>query len=138
MYLLDTVTVSAMRRPEKAPGTLRRWVASVDPMQCYISVITIFEVELGVQLLDRRDRHQAAPLRQWLDTVLRPSFRSRLFPVDEPIALACAALHVPNPRPERDALIAATAIVHGLAIVTRNVRDFRRFPLRLVDPWQGA
>ena len=136
MYLLDTMTVSAMRRPEKAPAALRRWVATVDPLLCWISVMTLFEVELGILLLDRRDQRQAAPLRQWLDAVLRPSFRSRILPISEPVAIACAALHVPNRRPERDALIAATAMVHGLTVVTRNARDFRGLPVVLVDPWQ--
>ena len=138
MYLLDTVTVSALRRPEKAPAALRRWVASVNPLQCYISVMTIFEVELGVRLLDRRDRLQAAPLRQWIDSVLRPSFRSRLLPVDEPVAIACAGLHVPDSRAARGALIAATAIVHGLTVATRNIRDFQGLPVALVDPWRAA
>jgi toxin FitB len=100
--------------------------------------MTIFEVELGVRLLDRRDRLQAAPLRQWIDSVLRPSFRSRLLPVDEPVAIAGAGLHVPDSRAARGALIAATAIVHGLTVATRNIRDFQGLPVALVDPWRAA
>jgi toxin FitB len=138
MYLLDTTAVSAMRRPEREPAALRRWLTSIDVDQCFLSAITLLEIEIGVLRLARRDQRQAAPLRHWLDLVLRPLFKSRILPVDERVALVSAPFHVPDPSPERDALIGATAIVHDLTMVTRNTDDFRRFPLRLVDPWQAA
>jgi predicted nucleic acid-binding protein len=129
--------VSARRRPERAPPSRRRWGGAVDPDACFLSVVTLFEIELGIQRLERRDQRQAIVLREWLDDYLRPLFRPRLLTIDEAVAIACAALHVPTPRPYRDALIAATAIVHRLAGVTRNTRDFGGLPVAIVDPWEG-
>jgi predicted nucleic acid-binding protein len=80
---------------------------------------------------------QGAVLRQWLDVSVARAFAGRVLPVDESVARRAAGLHVPDPAPFRDALIGATALVHGLAMVTRNLRDFERFRgLRVVDPWR--
>lgn len=138
MYLLDIVMVSAMRRPEHNPVQVDRWVTATPLESCFVSAITLVEIEYGILRLARRDMRQASGLRRWFEETMRPSFAGRILPIDEPVAIACAALHVPDPRPERDALIAATAMVHGLTVATRNTRDFARFPLRLVDPWQQA
>lgn len=136
MYLLDTVMVSAMRRPERNPVLVDRWVAMTPLVSCCVSVMTLVEIEYGILRLARRDVRQAEGLRRWFEQTMRPSFAGRILPIDEPVAIACAALHLPDPRPERDVLIGATAIVHDLTMVTRNTRDFASFPLRLVNPWQ--
>ncbi len=138
MYLFDTNVVSALRFPDRQPPELRAWAIRIDFADCFLSVITCMEIEVGVLRLERRDPRSAVRLRQWVESEVQPTFAGRILPVDEPVAIACAGLHVPDPRPERDALIAATAMVHGLTVATRNVRDFAHFPLRLVDPWQGG
>jgi toxin FitB len=136
MYLLDTVVVSAMRRPERNPARVDLWVAKTPLVSCFLSVMTLVEIEYGILRLARRDMRQASGLRRWFEETMRPSFAGRILPIDEPVAIACAGLHVPDPRPERDALIAATAIVHGLTMVTRKSRDFQGLPVALVNPWQ--
>src|SRR5665213_3064035 len=102
-----------------------------------LSENTLVELERGERSLRRNDRPQAAMLRQWLDGLVRPSFDGRILPVDEAIAIRCAPLHVPNKRPFADSLIAATALVHDLTIVTRNVSDFEPMGVRLLNPWMA-
>lgn len=85
--------------------------------------------------LERRDRPQAKALQLWLDRFVMSGFRDRLLPVDLPIALQCAHLHVPDRKPDRDALIAATALVHGMTVVTRNVKDFEPMGVAVLNPW---
>ena len=135
MYLLDTNIVSALRRPEKAPQTLRVWAAEIAAADMYLSVITLYEIELGIRQIGRRDQPQATILQNWFERNVRLNFRTRILPVTEEIAMRSAALHVPDPKPERDAFIAATAFVHGLTIVTRNVRDFHGMGSTLLNPW---
>lgn len=94
------------------------------------------EVELGIAQLDRRDGAQAATLRLWLHEKVLPAFAGRTLPIDTPIAVRCAHLHMPDPRSERDAWIAATGLVHGLTVVTRNIADFAGTGVRLLDPWR--
>jgi predicted nucleic acid-binding protein len=101
-------------------------------------VVTLFEIERGILLLGRRDRSQAGHLRQWFGTRLMPDFEGRILPVDAAVALRCAALHAPDPLPGRDGLIAATALVHGMTVVTRNVRDFEATGVPLLNPWDGG
>jgi predicted nucleic acid-binding protein len=98
-------------------------------------VISIMEIQLGIRLLARRDPVQAELIRRWFTSKLVPTFGNRILNVDVDVALACASLTVPDSRPERDALIAATALVHGLCLVTRNMRDFQNTGLTLLDPW---
>ena len=95
------------------------------------------EIEIGVLRVERRDTVQGALLRAWMDERVKPEFSTRTLPVDAEVALRCANLHVPDPRSERDALIAATALVHGMTVVTRNTTDFRATGVLLHDPWQA-
>lgn len=109
-----------------------KWIPTASQ---YVSVITILELELGVRLLERRDAKQGAIMRAWMDGHVLPAFEGRILPIDTPVALECARLHVPNPCAERDAFIAATARIHGMTVVTRNVSDFVATGVTLLDPW---
>ncbi|HIJ38864.1 MAG TPA: type II toxin-antitoxin system VapC family toxin [Rhodospirillaceae bacterium] len=136
MYLLDTNIVSALRRPDRASPALVNWAASVALSDQYISAMTVYEIELGVQLIERRDPAQGDLLRSWLSRSVRGQFRERILPIDDAVAARCAALQVPDPRPERDSFIAATALVHRLVVVTRNVKDFDGIrDLTVLNPW---
>lgn len=137
MFLLDTNALSELRkrRSGKINPAVEAWAGSVDQAELYLSVITIMEVELGIALLERRDARQASVLRLWLHDKVMPAFAGRILPVDTPIALRCARLHVPDTKSERDAWIAATGLVHDLTIVTRNVADFAGTGVTLLDPW---
>lgn len=140
MYLLDTHVVSELRkvRAGRADPQVAQWADGVETAQLYLSVVTVQELEMGVRLLERRDAAQGRILRRWLDEQVLPAFAERILPVETPVALRSAALHVPDPRPVRDSLIAATAAVHGMAVVTRNARDFDGTGVRVVNPWVGS
>jgi len=135
MFLLDTNVLSELRRPERAAATVIAWASAVDPAELYISVISVLELESGALLVGRRDPGQETVLRRWIDGTVIPTFGDRILPVDISVARRCAALHVPDKRPAADALIAATALVHRLTIVTRNIGDFAPMGVPLVDPW---
>lgn len=138
MYLLDTHVLSELRKAgdRKADPGVTAWLSSVDASNCFISAMTLMELEIGVLRVERRDPIQGARLRTWLDTHVLPEFVERTLPIDTTVALRCARLHVPDPRSERDALLAATALVHGMAVVTRNVADFEPTGVALLNPWQ--
>lgn len=136
MFLLDTNVLSELRNRGRANENVLAWAAAAREAELYISVVAVLELERGVMLIERRDPRQGARLRTWLETKVIEPFDPRTFPVDTAIARRCAALHVPNPRRERDALIAATALVHGMTIVTRNVADFRNLGASLLNPWE--
>ena len=135
MYLLDTNVISALRRPEKADPLLREWAARVPVSRFYLSVISILEIEHGLLLKLRKDKKQGALLRAWVDNEVLPRFEGRILSINVDIALQCAKLHVPDPQPERDALIAATALVHKLTVVTRNENDFVPMGVQVINPW---
>ena len=135
MFLLDTNVLSELRRHDRANPRVAAWSAEVNPGDLFLSSITILEIELGALMLERRDHAQGALLRKWIEERILPTFNDRVLPVDLPVARQCARLHVPNRRPERDALIAATAIVHRLRIVTRNVADFEAMGVDVINPW---
>lgn len=140
MLVLDTNVVSELRKVRlgKADANVTAWAASVDAANLYLSAVTIMELELGVLLIERKDAAQGALLRVWLDRQVLPEFAARTLPVDTAVAQRCARLHVPDKRGERDALIAATALVHGMAVVTRNVADFEAAGVALINPWEAA
>lgn len=140
MYLLDTNVVSELRkvRAGKADPHVARWADGMDAAELFVSVVTLQELEIGVLLAERKDAPKGAMLRTWLDHHVLPAFAERVLPVDNAVALRSARLHVPEPRPVRDALIAATALVHGMTVVTRNLVDFRPMGVNLIDPWQGG
>jgi predicted nucleic acid-binding protein len=136
MYLLDTNVVSEIRKGRAGEHGVISWVQSLPTSSFYLSVISILELEIGVLLKARRDRRQAEVLRTWIERHILPSFAGRILSVDIAVAQRCAALHVPNPRSDRDALIAATAFEHGLTVVTRNTSDFEPMGVDLINPWQ--
>lgn len=137
MYLLDTNVVSELRkiRLGKADSHVADWADSKDAADLYLSAITIQELEIGVLLAERRDPTQGSVFRAWLDGHCLPAFTGRILAVDTAVAQRSARLHVPDPRPVRDALIAATALVHGMTVVTRNVADFEPTGVPILNPW---
>ena len=138
MYLLDTNVISELRKAKsgKADQRVLAWAESVPASSLYMSAITVLELETGVLLVERRDPAQGAVLRSWLNTHVLPAFSDRILPVDTAVAQHCAKLHVPDPRSDRDALIAATALVHGMPVITRNIQDFAPTGVELLNPWE--
>ncbi|HEV8239786.1 MAG TPA: type II toxin-antitoxin system VapC family toxin [Thermoanaerobaculia bacterium] len=136
-YLLDTNVVSELRKAKagKADPAVAAWAARVPAASLFISVVTVQELEIGVLLVERRDAPQGRVLRAWLKDYVFPAFADRILPIDVAVARRSATLHVPDPRPVRDALIAATALVHGLSVVTRNIVDFEGTGAKVLNPW---
>ena len=142
MYLLDTNVISELRKARKTHQNVRKWAERLPSASLYISVISLLELEIGILLVerrdnDRRDKEQGAILRAWMDRHVLPTFSGRILAIDTAVAQRCATLHVPNPRSDRDALIAATALVHGLTVATRNVADFERTGVGVLNPWEA-
>jgi len=142
-YLLDTNVISELRKDKRLDRgvasidpNVKRWMLSVNPSALCLSVISIFELQVGRLLLERRDRVQAAHLDAWLQTRVLQAFAGRILQVDLAIVQRCAPLHVPDPLEDRDSLIAATALVHGMTVVTRNVTHFARTGVPLLNPWE--
>ena len=137
MFVLDTNVVSELRKAKagKADKNVTAWAVSVPPGGLFLSAITILELETGALLVERRDSAQGAILRAWLDGHVLPAFAGRVLAIDTAVAQRCARLHVPDPRADRDALIAATALVHGMTVVTRNVTDFEPTGVPILNPW---
>jgi toxin FitB len=139
MYLLDTNVVSELRKGKtgKINRNVSAWAKGVSPPTLFLSAISILELEIGILLIERRERSQAVILRSWMEDHVLPAFNGRILAVDTPVARRCAALHVPTPCSDRDSLIAATAIVHGMTVVTRNVSDFEPTGVTIINPWQA-
>ena len=137
MFLLDTNVVSELRkiRLGNADPNVADWADSVEAGDLYLSAITLQELEIGVLLAERRDPPQGAVFRTWLNAHVLPAFAGRILSVDTAVALCSARLHVPDPCPVRDGLIAATALVHGMTVVTRNVADFEPAGVAVFNPW---
>ena len=140
MFMLDTNVVSELRKVRfgKADVNVAAWAMSVDAASLYVSAITIMELEMGVLSIERKDATQGALLRTWLEQQVLPEFAERTLPIDTAVAQRCARLHVPDKRGERDALIAATALVHGMTVVTRNISDFKPTGVATVNPWEAV
>ncbi|MCX5464551.1 type II toxin-antitoxin system VapC family toxin [Alcaligenes parafaecalis] len=138
MYLLDTNVISEIRKMKsgKADANVTAWIRSVNAATLYISVITVLELEQGILGKEREDAAQGAILRNWFENQVLPTFSDFTLNIDAAVAQRCAQLHVPNKKGERDALIAATALVHDMTIVTRNTKDFKDTPVALLNPWE--
>ncbi|HEY3926797.1 MAG TPA: type II toxin-antitoxin system VapC family toxin [Candidatus Koribacter sp.] len=136
MYILDTNVVSELRKGLQGDRKVRAWAQGVAVADLYLSAISILELEIGILLVERRDSKQGLVLRAWMEQHVLPSFEGRILSVDAAIARRSAALHVPNPRSDRNAIIAATALVHGMTIATRNVKNFQPMGVAIVNPWQ--
>lgn len=130
--------VSELRKVRlgKADTNVTAWAEGVDAADLFVSAISIMELELDVLSFERKDATQGAMLRSWLEQHVLPEFSERTLPIDTAVAQRCARLHVPDKRGERDALIAATALVHGMTVVTRNVADFKPTGVTIINPWE--
>ncbi|MCO6188279.1 type II toxin-antitoxin system VapC family toxin [Rhizobium sp. L1K21] len=139
-YLLDTNVISELRKlgDGRADPNVVRWFEAHRSAQFFVSVITIIEIERGILGVLRRDEKQGAMLRIWMDNHVRPQFADRILAIDDAVATRCAGLHVPDRRSEADALIAATALVHNLSIVTRNISDFDGTGVVVINPWNAV
>jgi len=137
MFLLDTNVVAELRKANgpNADRNVIAWSAKANAAELFISTISIMQLEQGILLIERQDSLQGGLLRQWLDNHVLKTFAARTLPIDTAVAQCCARLHVPDPRAERDALICATALVHRMTIVKRNVSDFTSMGVRLINPW---
>lgn len=138
MYLLDTNVISELRKAKsgKSNKNVTAWAKSISASSLFISVITVLELETGILLVERKDSSQGAVLRSWLNSHVLPVFAERILNIDVAVAQRCAKLHIPNPRSDRDAIIAATALVHGMTVVTRNVSDFEKTGVDILNPWE--
>ena len=138
MYLLDTNVISELRKAKtgKANKKVTQWADGLSPGSMFLSAVTILELETGVLQIERRDPDQGLLLRTWLEKQVLPTFSGRILAVDTVVARRCAMLHVPDPRSDRDALIAATALCHSMAVVTRNVSDFEPTGVKVINPWK--
>jgi predicted nucleic acid-binding protein len=137
MYLLDTNAVSELRRPPRDSPSMNfaRWISGMRMDDLYLSAVTLEELKIGVLRMERRDPRQGAALRLWINKHVLPAFEGRILPLDQRVAFEAARLHVPNPIAIRDGYIAATALVHDMSVVTRNVGHFEASGVRLLNPW---
>jgi len=133
-FLLDTNIISEIRKRDNAHPNVARWVRQTPVREMGTSVIVIAEIRRGIELKRRRDPRQAELLGRWF-AQMRTGLGNRVLPVDEPVAEAWSLLGLPDPLPLIDGLLAATAKVHGLTLVTRNVRDVRRTGIAVLDPF---
>jgi hypothetical protein len=133
--LLDTNVVSEMRRRQAADANLHAWSHTVLVDSLFVSAVTLWELEQGILLVARRDGRQGDILRRWMLMDFLPRFRDRILPFDGVVALRCAPMHVPDPKPDRDSMIAATAAVHALTVATRNTKYFAACGVPTFNPW---
>ncbi|MCI0343857.1 MAG: type II toxin-antitoxin system VapC family toxin [Chloroflexi bacterium] len=136
-WLVDTNVLSELRKGERAPAGVRAWFAGAAEDELFTSVLVLGELRRGVESIRRRDVPAALALEQWL-TRLTDTFSERILPIDSAIADRWGRLNVPDPIPTVDGLLAATALVHDLTLVTRNTRDVERTGVRLLDPGRTA
>ena len=136
MYLLDTQVICELRKPH-ADRHVIHWASSVAASSLYLSAISALELETGVLRAERSNAQQGAALRAWLVTQVLPAFYERVLEVDTAVAIRCAQLRLLDKMAYGDALIATTALVHGLTVVTRNTSDFEPAGVKLFNPWLG-
>lgn len=134
-FLIDTNILSELRKGERGDQRVRTWYSGISASDIHVSVIVLGEIRRGAELLRRRDAVAAASLDAWLST-LRASLGNRLLPVSDEVADRWGQLGIPDPIPVADGLLAATALVHGLVLVTRNTRDVERSGARLLNPFE--
>lgn len=137
MHLLDTNVISEMRKIQRgqADAGLCDWLARTDANTMYTSTVTVMELERGVLRMERKDPVQGAHLRAWYQAIMAELFAGHVLPIDERTAAICAHLHIPDPAPDNDAWIAATALQYGLVLVTRNTSDFINTGVNLFNPF---
>lgn len=138
MFVIDTNVVSELRKRDRADRNVVDWAQKADPTMCYLSSMTIFEVRYGALQIERRDKVQGQMMLSWLQRDILDAFAGRILPIDAKVAAECAALHVPDRKSERDAFIAATALVHEFTVVTRNTKDFAAMGVQLLNPWEAT
>ncbi|MDO5534809.1 MAG: type II toxin-antitoxin system VapC family toxin [Propionibacteriaceae bacterium] len=136
MYVLDTNVVSEIRKSSPDSQVLA-WFREHRVLELYLSAITVFEIEMGVRRIERRDEFQGRRLRRWLNEDVLGAFRGRILPLDQAVAVHAASMQVPDPRPDRDCFIAAAAGVNGMTLVTRNAKDFRALGIPFINPWEA-
>lgn len=138
MYLLDTNIISETRKlgTSRVDPNAALWLSRIDVETSFVSAMTIFELERGVRQMERRDAAQGAVLRRWLDDQILTTYERRTLPLSRAVALICAKLHIPHPKSERDAWIAASAIEADFTLVSRNVSDFADMDVRLINPFE--
>lgn len=136
-YLLDTNVISELRRADRCDARVAEWQSRAEPQSCYLSAISLMELRLGIELALRRDRKAGEALQAWYQNKVRPGFAGRILVVGDTVAESCAQLHAERPRSFRDSLILATALVHRLVLVTRNVDDFAHPTVPVINPWKG-
>lgn len=137
MYLLDTNVISELRKVKsgKSDKNVKRWSLQADPQLMYVSSITIHELELGILLAERADKSKGKILRKWMTEYVLPAFEKRVLSVDKKVVLVSAKYHVPDPKPYRDTLIAATAVVNNMTVVTRDTDGFCLDKVKTLNPW---
>lgn len=136
-YLLDTNVISELRKSsERINPEVRNWAAQHDVETMFLSALSVFEIELGIERKQRVHAEQAMRLRDWFDGVVQPMFAGRILPLTDRVAAVAARMNVPDPRPLADCFIAATAIVNGMTVVTRNVSDLDDLGVAVINPWQ--
>ena len=135
-FLLDTVVVSAARRPEKQDKAFHAFMLSFDVEQAFLSTVSVMEIRFGIQREQGRDKAFALELSRWLDEVVLVEFAGRILSFDLAMALRAGALPTAEKRPTADAMIAATALEHDLQVVTRNLMHFDALGVSCINPWR--
>ncbi|MCS4096337.1 type II toxin-antitoxin system VapC family toxin [Rhizobium sp. BK176] len=137
MLLLDTNVVSELRKVAsgKADPNVAVWNETIDPAEAFISSVVLHELEIGVRLAEHNDAAAGKVLRNWLENTVLTAFSNRILPLDDAAAVQAAQWHVPSPKPINNAYIAATAFIHRMTLVTRNIKDFEGMGVTLVNPW---